>query len=304
MQISNLTTFDLTSQFENTKQTYITDKHTLIVEKDFTEHLGFTTTRDSDGFWFYRNDFIIGQSLNHYGEYTQLEIDLLNAFIQPGYVVYDIGANIGVHTVPFAKKAEKVYAFEPNDKNYKLLKMNTLFNRNVKLFNTAVSDTVGTSYVSEIDLTKLGNYGEVKMSDIGQACETVSIDHLVENKKILPPNVVKIDVEGHENSVFNGMQNTIKNNLPVIFYEAMHCDTAKIYDMLHGLAYNLYYFPCPNYNPNNFKRNKENIFGSGGVLNILAVPFYIEHRINLPVVTDRLDTWDKAIERYHAQSKN
>ena len=100
---------------------YYKDAYTLRYESGFTEHLMSCPTRYSPVFYFYRGDNIIGASLAYYGEYTELELALLRNFINPTTVVYDIGANIGVHTVGFAKTAKYVYAFEPNKLNFKLL---------------------------------------------------------------------------------------------------------------------------------------------------------------------------------------
>jgi FkbM family methyltransferase len=276
---------------------YYKDEYTLLYEKGFTEHLDSVCTRYSPVFYFYRGDNIIGNSLKFYGEYTEGELQLLSNFLQPGYVVYDIGANIGVHTVAFAKQAKHVYAFEPNKHNFKLLDINTTHNRNVTIYDCAVGDTVGTTQIEHISLDVEGNYGECRITDNGQVCDVVTIDSLVHSKEILPPNLVKIDVEGYEWPVIQGMLQTIKDNLPVIFYEAMHCDLVSIYDTLVPLGYELFYYPCPNYNPNNFNKNKDNIFGQGGVLNILAAPFYFQIKTNLPKVISRDDTWADCYKR-------
>lgn len=276
---------------------YYKDNYTVPYKKGFTDFLVGCPTRYSPITYCYRGDNIIGISLMYYGEYTEVELGLLRNFINKESIVYDIGANIGVHTQAFAKSAKYVYAFEPNNNNFLLLDLNTTHDKNVTLYDYAISNKNGTTKIEQYELGSVGNFGECKLSDIGQDCEMVTIDHLVNTKQILPPNVIKIDVEGHEYPVFEGMRETIQNHLPIIFYEAMHCDLASIYDMLNGLAYTLYWYPVPNYNPNNFYNNKENIFGQGGVVNILAVPFHIDAKTNLPKVLDRDDTWAKTVER-------
>ena len=221
-------------------QNYFKNDSTLVVEKNFTEHLLCTKTRYADTFWFYQTDAIIGQSLYHYGEYTENELGLLRNFMQPTSVIYDIGANIGVHSIAFCKGTKHVYAFEPNHNNLKLLKINLSRENNKTILPYAISDSCGTTHIEQFTLGSLGNYGECKITTEGQECEKYTIDYLVDNKKILPPSIVKIDVEGHENNVFDGMQKTIKEHLPVIFFEAMYCDNAKIYDQLNGFGYDIY----------------------------------------------------------------
>lgn len=255
----------------------------------------YAKTRYTDKFYFYAKDVIIGQSIRVYGEYTQLELDLLSQYIDENTIVYDVGGNIGYHTVGFAVRAKHVYSFEPNLKNYKLLEMNTNTLKNVTLIKAAVSDVVGTSHISDYELNDLGNYGECMMSDTGQECSTVMLD-----KTNLPlPNVMKIDVEGHELKVFLGSKDTIRKSEPVIFYEAMHgSGFDQIYDFLHDeLHYNLYWIGVKNYNPKNFNKVNQNIFGEGGVINILATPSRYPVDPYLEKVIDRNDTHVQFIQR-------
>lgn len=259
---------------------------------------GITTarTRYTDNFHFYEKDVIIGRSIKIYGEYTQIELDLLTQYINENTVVYDVGGNIGYHTVAFAHRAKHVYSFEPNLKNYKLLEMNTKNLNNVTLVKAAVSDTKGKSFISDYELDDLGNYGECMMSETtGQPCVTVRLDDL----NLPDPHVIKIDVEGHELKVFNGARNIITKNNPVIFYEAMHgSGFDQIYDFLHtDLGYNLYWIAVPNYNPRNFNNISQNVFGQGGVINILALPKQYPEDKYLEKMVDRNDTHIKFLQR-------
>jgi hypothetical protein len=49
------------------------------------------------------NDKYIGRSLDLYGEFCEDEIALLSRFVRPAYIILVVGANIGTHTVPFAR---------------------------------------------------------------------------------------------------------------------------------------------------------------------------------------------------------
>lgn len=252
-------------------------------------------TRYTDTFHHYANDYIIGASIALYGEYTEVEIDLLRNFINKDTVVYDIGGNIGYHTVAFASLAKEVHSFEPNDRNYLLLEKNTQQLNNVKLYHCACSNVVGEAFISDYDTSTPGNYGECMMAETGQPCKTVRIDDL----NLPAPNVIKIDVEGHELSVFQGMQNTINKYRPVIFYESMHgTGFDLIYDTLTGFGYNIYYYPAPNYNPNNFNKVEKNVFGNGGVINCIALPKQYAKVDTLPQMLDRTDNFNIALGRF------
>jgi len=283
-------------------QNFYKDTYSELYHEDL-KYINIAKTRYNDVFYYYNTDSIIGVSLKYYGEYTEHELNLLNQLIQPGFVVYDIGANIGYHTVGFAERAKRVYAFEPNELNYKLLQKNTFFKPNVTLLDVALSNSVGTTQIEKFELGVPGNYGECKIVDDGQTCEMTTVDTLVKSGKIQPPNLVKIDVEGHEWCVIDGMRDTIENNLPIIFYEHMHGDDLpNVHEYLESKGYEIYWFPCMNYNPNNFLRNKQNIFGNGGVMNALALPFFIQAKTNLLKKISADDTWEKTIERYQQQN--
>src|SRR3981081_993706 len=52
---------------------------------------------------FYANDEYIGRSLDLYGEFSEGEMELFDDYLRAGMTVVDVGANIGVHTVYFAR---------------------------------------------------------------------------------------------------------------------------------------------------------------------------------------------------------
>ena len=74
------------------------------------------------------------------------KIALFKNIIKPGMRVLDLGANIGFYTVLFSKlvgENGKVFAFEPDAKNYKYLEENTKTLYNVTIEKKAVSDKTG-----------------------------------------------------------------------------------------------------------------------------------------------------------------
>ena len=248
---------------------------------------------------YYVGDNVIGISLHYYGEYTQYEINLLNNFIHTNAVVYDIGANIGFHTLGFADHAKHVYGFEPNNKNYKLLRMNTGHVKNISTYNVGCSDKNGTAFIQDFEPGSNNNNGELMLAESGQPCDIVKLDDYVKKHHIPDPQVVKIDVEGHEYEVLLGMDKLIRDNLPVIFYEHQTGKLPEIHDYLTGLGYTIYWFASPNFNPHNYKNNQQQIFHPGsGVINALAIPFHITLKTNLPQKLSRDETYNQMVERY------
>ncbi len=74
-----------------------------------------------------------GDSLNLSinGVYGELDTQIIREQIKEGDIVIDVGANIGYYTLIFAQlvgKTGKVFAFEPEPKNFEILKKNIEIN--------------------------------------------------------------------------------------------------------------------------------------------------------------------------------
>jgi len=71
------------------------------------------------------------------------KIAIIEEYLKPGMTVLDIGANIGYYTKLFSKSVGstgKVFAFEPDDTNFRHLKENTKGLGNVTTINKAVGE--------------------------------------------------------------------------------------------------------------------------------------------------------------------
>ena len=256
-------------------------------------------TRYSDNFHFYSGDMFIGHSIRHYGEYTQVEVDYMSPYINKDSVIFDIGANIGYHSTAFATLGKEVHSFEPNNKNFALLEQNMEKFTNAYLYNCAASFQDGEAFISDYSLDQDGNYGKCEMAPDGQPCKTFKLDSL----NIPTPDLIKIDVEGHELHVIVGAGNIIAQHKPVIFYESMGGEGYDtIYDFLTGLGYTIYWTHSYNYNQNNFYGNDTNIFVNSGVTNCLAVPAD-KPQPDLPLMLSRDEKSEDYVARMVAQGK-
>lgn len=131
-------------------------------------------------------------------------------------VVYDIGANTGLYSLFAATKCHRgtVIAFEPYPPNAEVLHRDRDRNEmnNIQILEYALSDSEG-----EID------FSQPKEDDIGFGSSSIDAmrsgdvitvptttgDTLVRDDKIPTPNVIKIDVEGAEPLVIDGMEETL-----------------------------------------------------------------------------------------------
>ena len=258
-------------------------------------------TRYSDNFSFYENDTIIGKSLDLYGEYAQREIDFLLGVLNDKCIVYDIGSNIGVHATAFASVAKAVYCFEPNQNNFMLLLKNTQHLKNVFAINAAVTNKNAIIPIQDFDVSaQEGNYGSVHVGEGSSAALGLQLD----NWNVKKPDLIKIDVEGHEYQVVQGCDKIIRTANPVVYFEAHETpDLPELYDYFIALNYKLYWCEVVNYNPNNFNKNTDDIFQGTGTFSILAVPPIYKWELPLDIVLDRDDNAHKLIERAQTRKK-
>ena len=80
--------------------------------------------------------------------YEPIETEIVKTHVKKNNIVVDIGANIGYYTLLMALNQAKVFSYEPEPKNFKLLQKNVNLNNfssNVKLYNKAVSNYNGFS---------------------------------------------------------------------------------------------------------------------------------------------------------------
>ena len=253
-----------------------------------------TQTRYKDNFNYYANDNIIGKSLEVYGEYAQQELLLMLWLCNADYVVYDIGANIGVHTVAVATTGAKIFAFEPQHQNFQLLKLNAKGLENVVAFQLAVGDKNTTTTVHKIDLSKPGNFGAVTITSDGlQQVSVVSLDTF----DIPDPNFIKIDVEGSELLVLKGCEQKIKRSLPCIMYEAHETKNfAEIYQFLQSCGYSKFYWMySPNFNQQNFKNHAQDIFENTACFSVIAWPPGWPEVLQMPEVTGSNDSCQRFV---------
>ena len=228
-----------------------------------------TPTRYHTNFSYFVNDEMIGSSLQRYGEYQQLELEFLLSILTPDSVVYDVGANVGYHTTAFASCARQVISFEPNPQNFALLEQNTADHDRVTRYQAAVSNTAGIGYIDDFDPAVLGNFGHMTMSTSGVEVPCMTLDSV----NHAPPDLIKIDVEGHEYEVLQGSIHLLESRRPVVYYEAIETpDLDKIYRMLTALDYRLYWVCVRNYNPDNFLGQQENIYLDSALMSIIAWP--------------------------------
>lgn len=156
---------------------------------------------------------------------------ILEQVLRPGMNVLDIGANIGYYVLMelgLVGCLGRVVAVEPSAANLALLKRNLELNAvadRVTVIEGAVSDRSGCrrfflSRESNLNTFHAGGGAMRHLSGETIEVTTYTVPDIVEIHGY--PNLIRMDIEGHEVEVINGMLPAIRDGLmaPMIIFEA------------------------------------------------------------------------------------
>jgi FkbM family methyltransferase len=171
-----------------------------------------------------------------------------------GDCIFDVGANIGQYTLLFSElvgREGKVVAFEPDPKNFQVLRSNLERNgiRNVVAEQLCVSDARGWVTLSAESLgstlSSMVRYRQARNQTESTTVGAISLDEYCEEKGVWPDGV-KIDVEGAEGLVLRGMTHLIERCRPWVMLE-LHGEflskdaVDEVWDFVHGRAKKVIY---------------------------------------------------------------
>jgi len=170
------------------------------------------------------------------------EYELLPSMVSSGDWVLDVGANVGHYTMRLSElvgERGRVICFEPVPETFELLASHATMAsfRNISLINAAASESaaVASMRIPRFDETGLDNYYMAQLSRDGRGSGLqvlcLSIDSLELPNSI---HLVKIDAEGHELSVLQGMTKTLGRDRPTLIVED---NNAEVVDFLGGFGY-------------------------------------------------------------------
>ncbi len=173
----------------------------------------------------------IDLSIFLFGRFESSTSKVISELITQGSTVIDIGANIGAHALPMAKrvgKTGKVHAIEPTDWAFEKMTQNLSLNPDLdgilithKAFlgdgraTTAPSQT-HSSWKLDAEL-KHGIHGGVLQDSANARCFT--LDEWAITNGIERIDLIKLDVDGYEAKVLKGALETIRRFRPKILIE-------------------------------------------------------------------------------------
>jgi FkbM family methyltransferase len=145
----------------------------------------------------------------------------LARIVEPGSVCIDIGANVGYYTLLMSELAGKngrTIAVEPNPDVCKCLKRTqSVHGFPFEIMEAAVSNRKGytslnvpASYPGSASIATVHGLPGYKISKV--KVRLLTLDEMVLELNLPKVDIIKVDVEGLEPQVFEGMQQTINNN--------------------------------------------------------------------------------------------
>ncbi len=144
--------------------------------------------------------------------------------VEDNDIVIDAGGCYGDTALYFAALgAKEVYVYEFIPSNIEVMKkninLNDKYKNNIKIVSNPVwsESNVKFSYKDEGSSSKVGDYNSFK-----DKTETLSIDDLVDLKKLNKVDFIKMDIEGAEVPALNGAINTIKKYKPKLAISVYH----------------------------------------------------------------------------------
>lgn len=191
--------------------------------------------------------YFASQIRRHRFRTNEPEYDLAETLLSEGDWALDVGANIGQYTLHFSRlvgASGRVIAFEPVPATFELLAANVSYSgaRNATLINAAASDS---ARVLGMDIPKFETGPDnFYRSHLSPAGHDISVLCLPIDALDLPHRVrlVKIDAEGHDLHVLEGMRELLRRDRPILFIED-NSEREKIRALLAGLGYSMRRLP-------------------------------------------------------------
>jgi len=183
-------------------------------------------------------DILMSKSLLWTGTYERHVSRLILERLNPGDLAADIGANLGYFTTVMAARVSegggngkgKVFAFEPDPGNLRLLRTNVAINAledAVEIFPVALGEKSARIYLTNLDDPNAGGRMTLESESeidghFGKEFSRRPVESMAWDERFIDPPklaLIKIDVEGYEPRVFRGMEKTLRAHRPVILME-------------------------------------------------------------------------------------
>jgi FkbM family methyltransferase len=166
-----------------------------------------------------------GKFIFVFREHYEPELTFLEKILSPGNVFVDAGANFGIYTLVASKlvgKTGRVVAFEPTAQSFAILRQNIALNglTNIVTFSMALSEKAGKAWLYHGPDPVRNSLGKApSWAEEAEEVAVESLDNVLGQASIERVDVIKIDVEGAEELVLRGANNTLRTMRPIVIFE-------------------------------------------------------------------------------------
>lgn len=183
------------------------------------------------------------------GAFERSTVSTLRKLVKPGDTVFDVGANIGAHTLGLARSVGvggRVFAFEPANFAFVKLRHNLALNPDLAartrpeqvMLNASpsglVQEDIYASWPLETDATVHPKHRGRLVGTQGASVDT--LDHFVVSHAIERLDLIKLDVDGHELPVLQGGREVLKKYHPTLVMEMSPYVHAEEHSSFAGLV--------------------------------------------------------------------
>lgn len=187
----------------------------------------------------------LSRSLSLFGTREVDHKIMLEKIVKKDMMIFDIGGNIGYYPLmelSLLGDGGKMVIVEPSSSNVGMLSLNLALNgyKNIPIIAAAVSDQMGEKKFYLSEQSNLGTFhpiggGAETLTGETENVRTITVSSLAE--EFGPPDLIRMDVEGHEVEVINGMLKDIKAGVyaPMIIFEPHISRYGNDHDMAQTL---------------------------------------------------------------------
>jgi FkbM family methyltransferase len=192
----------------------------------------------------------IDRHIFYFGSYSPAELSFLAAASSAlrksrGLITFiDVGANVGQHSLFMSGHADRVLAFEPNGAVAERLQANIELNKltNIELIQCALGAEDGEGQLGSGFASNSGSRSLTWTLDAATniTVPVLNAEKVLRERGVTRVDILKIDVEGFERQVFEGLRGILEVDRPVILFELIGKQTKggfRTEDELRGILY-------------------------------------------------------------------
>jgi FkbM family methyltransferase len=212
------------------------------------------------------------------GECCELETRFLLNLTRRGGMVVEVGANMGIHTVPLAQtlaaQGRQVLAFDPQRVFFRQFCANLPLNGLTNALSYACGAEAGVVTFAEPNYRPLGDFGGISMETAEQVSQVrvpcVRVDDVVNTEHVGP---LKVGVECFELKALQGAASTVQRCRPLLYLENDRLDRSReLLEWIWAAGHKLWWHKPLLFNPENFFQVAANLYSGIASFNMLGVP--------------------------------